>query len=109
MADGQWWYDLKTHQVVPDNNDTKITDRRRPNAHSSWWRSATRRTTTTRAGTTISDRSITRCEYPTLRGMPTLYTACMPCTASRSHAAWDAESARPPRLGESRLRYGVRS
>jgi hypothetical protein len=30
MADGQWWFDLKTHQVVPDNNDTKITDRLGP-------------------------------------------------------------------------------
>jgi hypothetical protein len=30
MAQGDWWYDLKTHKVVPDNNDTKITDRLGP-------------------------------------------------------------------------------
>jgi hypothetical protein len=30
MADGDWWFDLKTHTVVPDNNDTKITDRLGP-------------------------------------------------------------------------------
>ena|GEM_PF-1473621 len=30
MAEGDWWYDLKTHTVVPDNNDTKITDRLGP-------------------------------------------------------------------------------
>jgi hypothetical protein len=30
MADGDWWFDLQTHQVVPDNNDTKITDRLGP-------------------------------------------------------------------------------
>jgi hypothetical protein len=30
MAEGDWWYDLKTHTVVPDNNETKITDRLGP-------------------------------------------------------------------------------
>ena len=30
MAQGDWWYDLKTHKVVPDNNDLKITDRLGP-------------------------------------------------------------------------------
>jgi hypothetical protein len=30
MAEGDWWFDLKTHTVVPDNNDTKITDRLGP-------------------------------------------------------------------------------
>src|SRR4051794_32524754 len=30
MAQGDWWFDLKTHQVVPDNNDTKVTDRLGP-------------------------------------------------------------------------------
>jgi hypothetical protein len=30
MAEGDWWFDLRTHQVVPDNNDTKITDRLGP-------------------------------------------------------------------------------
>ena len=30
MAEGEWWYDLKTHTVVPDNNETKITDRLGP-------------------------------------------------------------------------------
>jgi hypothetical protein len=30
MAQGDWWFDLKTHTVVPDNNDTKITDRLGP-------------------------------------------------------------------------------
>jgi hypothetical protein len=29
------------------------------------------------------------CQHPTLRGMLTLYTACTPCTARASHAAWD--------------------
>jgi len=26
MADGDWWYDLKTHSVVPVNHVTKVTD-----------------------------------------------------------------------------------
>jgi hypothetical protein len=26
MADGDWWYDLKTHSVVPDNHATKVMD-----------------------------------------------------------------------------------
>ena len=26
MADEDWWYDLKTHSVVPDNHATKVTD-----------------------------------------------------------------------------------
>jgi hypothetical protein len=30
MAEGDWWFDLETHQVVPDNNDTKVTDRLGP-------------------------------------------------------------------------------
>ncbi len=30
MADGQWWYDLKTNSVVADDNDTKVTDRLGP-------------------------------------------------------------------------------
>jgi hypothetical protein len=30
MAEGDWWYDLTTHTVVPDNNETKITDRLGP-------------------------------------------------------------------------------
>jgi hypothetical protein len=30
MAQGDWWFDLRTRQVVPDNNDTKITDRLGP-------------------------------------------------------------------------------
>jgi cell division protein FtsN len=30
MAQGDWWFDLKTHQVVSDNNDTKVTDRLGP-------------------------------------------------------------------------------
>ena len=61
MAEGDWWFDLETHQVVPDNNDTKVTDRLGPyktreeaHARSNGSRSATRSTTTTRAGTTIS-------------------------------------------------------
>ena len=76
MAEGDWWFDLKTHTVVPDNNET-------------------RNTTTTHAGTTISDCSIARREHPTQHGMLTLYVACMPCTASRAHAAWDNDRARP--------------
>jgi hypothetical protein len=54
MAEGDWWFDLKTHTVVPDNNETKITDRLGPYKT----RSATRSGKTIRAGTTISDRSI---------------------------------------------------
>jgi hypothetical protein len=30
MAEGQWWFDLKTKTVVPDNNETKIADRLGP-------------------------------------------------------------------------------
>ena len=30
MAEGDWWFDLKTHTVVPDDNATKITDRLGP-------------------------------------------------------------------------------
>jgi hypothetical protein len=30
MAEGDWWFDLKTHTVVPDDNETKITDRLGP-------------------------------------------------------------------------------
>ena len=61
MAEGDWWFDLETHQVVPDNNDTKSLTgsaltrlAKRPSARSNGWKSATRSTTTTRAGTTTS-------------------------------------------------------
>jgi hypothetical protein len=30
MAEGDWWFDLNTHTAVPDNNETKITDRLGP-------------------------------------------------------------------------------
>ena len=32
MAEGHWWYDLKTKSVVSDDNDTKVTDRLGPYA-----------------------------------------------------------------------------
>jgi hypothetical protein len=30
MAQGDWWFDLKTRSVVPDDNATKVTDRLGP-------------------------------------------------------------------------------
>jgi hypothetical protein len=32
MADGDWWYDLKTKSVVQDNRAGKVTDRLGPYA-----------------------------------------------------------------------------
>ena len=59
MAEGEWWYDLKTHRSYRTTTKRRSptgwapTRRaRRPNAHSRLLKSATRRTTTTRAGTT---------------------------------------------------------
>ena len=64
MADDQWWFDLNTKTAVQDNKAGRVTDRlgpyavaRRPSGRCSGWRSATRLTTTTRAGTTTSSRS----------------------------------------------------
>jgi hypothetical protein len=41
-----------------------------------------------------SANTICECWIPTQRGIPTPYTACTPCTAGASHAAWDTD--RPP-------------
>jgi hypothetical protein len=30
MAEGDWWFDLRTHQAVPDSKAGKITDRLGP-------------------------------------------------------------------------------
>jgi hypothetical protein len=50
-----------------------------------------------------SPQELARSEHPTLRGLLTLYVACMPSTARGSHAAWVVD---PPRL---RSAYGESS
>ena len=91
MAEGDWWFDLKTHTVVPDNNDTKITDRLGPYKTREEAERALERVEERNEAYDNDprwnddlDRSIARREHPTqhgmlaVRGMHAMYKASVP-------------------------------